>query len=82
MLKRSKDYFLAESVKLLKSSEFKLIGKIKVKWLKFSPCLMSLLVQIVSSFTKIFEFRGLKDHKEVDLKTVLRLIMMQQFIMS
>ena len=81
-LKRNKDHFLAASVEFLESSEFELIGQIKVKWLKFSFCLMMIpSVQIVSGFAEICVFRGVKDHQEVALETVLRLIMMQQFIM-
>ena len=51
---------LALSVELLESCEFELIGQIKVKWLKFSPFLMSLSVQIVSAFAEICEFRVVK----------------------
>ena len=80
-LKKRKDHLPAASVELLESFEFELIGQIKVKRLKFSPFLLSISVQIVSGFAEICEFRGIKDHQEVALKTVLRLIMMQQFIM-
>ena len=66
----------AASAKLLESFEFEPIGQTKVKWLKFSSFLLTLSVQIVSGFAQICEFRGVKDHKEVALKTFLRLIMM------
>ncbi len=80
-LKKNEDHFLAAGVELLESSEFELIGQIKVKWLKFSPFLMIKFVQIVTGFSEICGFRGVNDLQEVAQKTVLRHIMMQQFIM-
>ncbi len=52
-LKRNKDHFLAASVELLESSEFELIGQIKVKWLTLPPFLMSLSIQVVSGFAEV-----------------------------
>ena len=80
-LKKNKDHLPAASVELLEIFEIERIGLIKVIWLKFSPFLMIQSIKIVSGFAEICEFRGVKDHEEVALKTVLRLIMMQQFIM-
>lgn len=73
-LEKNKDQLPAASVQLLESSEFQLIGQIKVKWSSFSLFVLPLATQIVSGIAEIHAFRGVKDHHEVTWEAVLRLI--------